>query len=74
LEANLNWGQIRHADSQSSFYQHTFISKAGRAPGEGHTGTGPALRLNNSAVILDACVISDLTAGGATIGKIMMTE
>ena len=73
-DANLNWGQIRHADSQPSTYQHTFISKAGRAPGEGHTGTGPAFRLNNATLTFDGCVISDLTAGGATIGKIMMAD
>ncbi|MBI2948902.1 MAG: Ig-like domain-containing protein, partial [Verrucomicrobia bacterium] len=73
-DVNLNWGQIRHANSASSTYQYTFISKAGRAPGEGHTGTGPAFRLNNSTLTLDGCVISDLTASGATIGKIMMAD
>lgn len=73
-DANLNWGQIRHDNAQTSIYQHTFISKAGRAPGEGHTGTGPALRVNNSTISFESCVISDLTAGGSTIGKIAMAS
>ncbi|MBI4664218.1 MAG: lamin tail domain-containing protein [Verrucomicrobia bacterium] len=68
---NLNWGQIRHENAQASTYQYTFISKAGRAPGEGHTGTGPALRVRNSTLTLENCVVSDLTAGGSTIGKTM---
>lgn len=64
-----NWGQIRHENAAPSVYQHTFISKAGRAPGEGHTSTGPALRTENSSVQLDHSAITDLTAAGVTIGK-----
>lgn len=71
-DETLNWGQVRHSGAQPSLYQYTFISKAGRAPGEGHTGTGPAIRSSNSAVTLEHSVISDLTAGGLTIGKAMM--
>jgi hypothetical protein len=70
----LNWGQIRHNNAQPSIYQHTFISKAGRAPGEGHTGTGPALRPTDSTITFESCVISDLTADGSTIGKIMQAN
>ncbi len=67
-----NWGQIRHENAQPSLYQFTLISKAGRGPGEGHTGTGPALRTSNSSIVFTDSMISDLTAGGGTIGKIMM--
>ena len=70
--ANLNWGQIRHDSAQASTYQYTFISKATRTAGEGHTGTGPAIRVTNSTIDFDGAVISDMTAAGATIGKAMM--
>src|SRR5687768_2968008 len=40
----MNWGQIRHAGTVPSLYEHTLISKAGRVAGEGHTGSGPAIR------------------------------
>ncbi len=70
----LNWGQIRHDGSQPSLYRYTFVSKAGRSPGEGHTGTGPAYRLTNTSVTFESCLISDLTAHGSTVGKIMMAN
>ncbi|MDA1275028.1 MAG: lamin tail domain-containing protein [Verrucomicrobia bacterium] len=66
-----NWGQIRHDNAQPSLYQFTLISKAGRAPGEGHTGAGPAVRTSNSSIVFTSSVISDLNAGNGTIGKIM---
>jgi hypothetical protein len=70
----LNWGQIRHGNAQPSTYRYTLISKAGRATGEGHTGTAPAIRANNSTVTFERCAISDLTAGGVSIGKVMMAD
>lgn len=73
-DSKMNWGQIRHDSSQPSLYRYAFISKAGRAPGEGHTGTGPAIRPRNSTLVFEQCVISDLTAGGSTIGKTMMAS
>ncbi len=72
--SNQNWGQIRHDDAQPSIYRYTFISKAGRAPGEGHTGTSPAIRPSNSTISFESSVISDLTSDGVTIGKIMMAN
>jgi hypothetical protein len=71
-DATQNWGQIWHETSQASLYEHTFISRAGRTAGEGHTFTGPAFRITNSTVDFQSSVISDLHAGGANIGKIMM--
>lgn len=71
-DANLNWGQIRHESAQPSTYQYTFISKATRTAGEGHTGTGPAIRVTNSTIDFDSAVLSDMTASGTSLGKIMM--
>ncbi len=62
---NLRWGQIRHNNAQPSLYRYTFITRAGRAPGEGHTGTGPAVRPSNSRIVFENSVVSD------TVGKIM---
>ncbi len=69
--AGLNWGQIRHVNAQPSLYRFTTITRASRSPGEGHTGTGPAIKATNSKLTFESCTISDHTAGGATIGKIM---
>jgi len=63
--AGLRWGQIRHNTAQPSLYRYTSITRAGRAPGEGHTGTGPAIRPSNSRVVFENCTVSD------TVGKIM---
>jgi hypothetical protein len=66
------WGQIRHNTAQPSVYRHTSIYRAGRAPGEGHTGTGPAVRPTNSRIFFDHCNITDLgMPGAAAPGKIM---
>ena len=62
---NLRWGQIRHNNAQPSLYRYTFVTRAGRAPGEGHTGTGPAVRPSNSRIVFEHSVVSD------TVGKIM---
>ena len=74
VDPEMNWGQIRHDNAAHSEYRHTFVHKAGRAPGEGHTDTGPAIRSRDSSLLLDHCVISDITANGGTIGKIMMAQ
>ncbi len=71
------WGQIRHNTSLPSLYRHTFIHRAGRAPGEGHTGQAPAVRPSNSTLTFESSTISDLcepssTAPGyGTPGKVM---
>ena len=74
VDPNLNWGQVVHQNSAASEYNWTYISKAGRATGEGHTGTGPAIRPNNSTLIFRNSVISDLTAQASTVGKVMMAS
>jgi hypothetical protein len=70
-KANLNWGQIRHVSAQPSLYRFTTITKAGRSPGEGHTGTGAAIRATNSKLTFEHCAIADLTYGIPTLGKVM---
>jgi hypothetical protein len=66
--AALRWGQIRHTSAEPSLYRYTSITRAGRAPGEGHTGTGPAMRPSNSRVVFENSSISD------TVGKIMQAS
>ncbi|HEV8293514.1 MAG TPA: hypothetical protein VGP94_16375, partial [Tepidisphaeraceae bacterium] len=63
----LPWGELRHSNAQASLYQYTIINRSGNSPGIGHTGTGPTIRLANSAVTFDHSIISD------TIGKIGYT-
>jgi len=65
---NLSWGQIRHNTASPSVYRYTSINRAGRTGGEGHTGTGPAVRPTNSRILFDHSNITDL----GSIGKIMM--
>lgn len=62
--AALQWGQIRHNNAQPSIYQYTSINRAGRAPGEGHTGTGPAIRPTGSRILFDHCNLTDYGAPG----------
>jgi hypothetical protein len=74
------WGQIRHNSSQASLYRHTFIHRAGRAPGEGHTGQAPAIRPDGTTLTFESCTISDLcepsssVAGYGTPGKVMFAN
>jgi hypothetical protein len=63
----LPWGELRHTNAQASLYQYTIINRSGNSPGIGHTGTGPTVRLANSAVTFDHSTITD------TIGKIGYT-
>jgi hypothetical protein len=84
-DAALRWGQIRHDSAKlstptSNLYRHTFITRGGRAPTEGHTGTGPVIRPTNSKLRFESCVISDLAetvrgaTGFGTPGKVMLAK
>jgi hypothetical protein len=53
------WGQVRHDSAQASVYRHTSITRAGRATGEGHTGTAPVLRPTDSTIRFENCNITD---------------
>lgn len=68
-----NWGQIRHSTGSRGTYRYTFIHRGGRTAGEGHTGTGPVLRLSGAEVRLENCMVSELWAGQA-IGKGMFAR
>lgn len=70
----LRWGQIRHNTAQPSLYRYTSITRAGRAPGEGHTGTGPAIRPTSSRIVFESCTISDHAERSGAPGKIMQAS
>lgn len=53
------WGQVRHDSAQASLYRHTSITRAGRAAGEGHTGTAPVIRPTSSTIRFENCNITD---------------
>ena len=54
------WGRIVHNSSQPSLYRHTFIHRAGRAVGEGHTSQAAAIRTSGSTLTFESATISDL--------------
>lgn len=72
----VRWGQIRHNSSEPSLYRHTSITRGGRAPSEGHTGTAPVVRPTSSTLRFESCSITDLAEpvrgapGFGTPGKI----
>jgi hypothetical protein len=70
----MRWGQIRHTNSPLSIYNNTIITLAGRSPGEGHTGQGPAIRTFGSTVAFEECSITDHASPAGTPGKIMQAS
>ncbi|MBC8470966.1 MAG: hypothetical protein H8D56_15950 [Planctomycetes bacterium] len=62
------WGEIHHDYASPSIYQYTNITRAGRSPGGGHTGSGPAVRPVGSNIIFDYVSITD------NDGKIMQSS
>jgi|GEM_PF-390353 len=64
----LAWGEIHHSSAAPSVYHYTEVMRAGRSPGAGHTGTGPAFRIDNSTVVFENCSITD------TVGKTMQSS
>jgi hypothetical protein len=63
-QAGLRWGQIRHdraslAGAPTSTYRYTSITRAGRAAGEGHTGTAPVIRPTNARLLFESCNLTD---------------
>jgi hypothetical protein len=69
-QSDRRWGQIRHNNAQPSLYRHTIITRAGRAPGEGHTGQAPILRSAGSRITLENCSVTDHATAAGTPGKI----
>ncbi|HUR47421.1 MAG TPA: hypothetical protein VMZ27_16175 [Candidatus Saccharimonadales bacterium] len=78
--AGLRWGQIRHNSSQPSLYRFTSITRAGRAGGEGHTGTAPVIRPTNSRLRFEGCNLTDYAEGDRSAagfggpGKVMVAS
>jgi hypothetical protein len=62
-----NWGELHFVGAQPSLFRYTEIMRAGRSPGAGHTGTGPAIRASKSTITFDHASITD------NAGKIMQT-
>ena len=73
-DAGRRWGQIRHDHAPPSTYRHTTIILGGRAPGEGHTGTGPAIRSTDSTVLFERCNLTDHADPSGLPGKIMQAD
>ena len=59
------WGEIHHDHAAPSTYQFTDIALAGRSPGGGHTGKGPAIRPVGSKIVLERVGLTD------NVGKVM---
>ncbi len=61
------WGEIHHEGAAVSVYQYTDLTLAGRSPGAGHTGKGPAVRTAGSKIVFDRAALTD------NVGKIMQS-
>jgi len=64
-KAGENWGELRFVNAEPSAFSYTDITRAGRAPGVGHTNSGPAIRAQSSQIVLDHVSLSD------NVGKVM---
>jgi hypothetical protein len=62
-----NWGEMRFTGAELSTFDYTVITHAGRSPGVGHTGTGPAIRAQDSQIVFDHVSLTDHA------GKVMHT-
>ncbi|MBN2129269.1 MAG: lamin tail domain-containing protein [Sedimentisphaerales bacterium] len=60
-----NWGEIRFAGAEPSFFQYTNITQAGHSPRVGHSNSGPAIRAQGSKIVFDHVCLTD------NAGKIM---
>ncbi|HEU0011121.1 MAG TPA: hypothetical protein VFT34_14990 [Verrucomicrobiae bacterium] len=61
---NVRWGQLRHssaslATAPVSTYRWAAITRAGRAPGEGHTLQAPVVRSSTARLRFEHCSITD---------------
>ena len=60
-----NWGELRFAHAEPSFFQYTNITQAGHSPRVGHSNSGPTIRAEGSQIVFDHVSLSD------NAGKIM---
>ncbi|MCX5672978.1 MAG: CotH kinase family protein, partial [Planctomycetota bacterium] len=63
----LAWGEMHFSSAEPSLFQYTDVTRAGRSPVQGHTGTGPAFNVTNSTITFDHAAIGD------TVGKTMQS-
>src|ERR1043165_8214429 len=47
------------AAAPTNVFRHTIVTRAGRVPGEGHTGTGPVIRPHNARLVFQHCSLTD---------------
>ncbi len=59
FEADRNWGELHFDDADPSLFRHTNFTQAGRSPGVGHSGTGPAFRVSSSDIIFEYANLTD---------------
>jgi len=57
--AGLNWGEIHCANASDCTFAYTNVSRAGRSPGVGHSGTGPTFRISGTKLHFDHCNLTD---------------
>lgn len=62
------WGEIHQHAGSEGLYQYGHVTRAGHAPGGGHTGTGPAFRITDASVSFDHCCLTDHA------GKVMQIQ
>jgi len=62
------WGEIHHDHAAPSTYWYTDITCAGRSPGGGHTGKGPAIRSEGSTIVFEHAGLTD------HVGKVMQSS
>ncbi|MEE8452079.1 MAG: hypothetical protein V3R99_09200, partial [Thermoguttaceae bacterium] len=65
MDSDRAWGEIHHVGAEPSVYRYTNVTRAGHSPTGGHTQSGSALRLIDSAVELHRVAVADID------GKIM---
>ncbi|NQV33000.1 MAG: hypothetical protein HQ515_09915 [Phycisphaeraceae bacterium] len=58
-ETGKNWGELHHENAEPSTFRYTNIHRGGRSPSVGHSGTGPTLRVKNSAIIFEHANLTD---------------
>jgi hypothetical protein len=58
-EKGKNWGELHHENAEPSVFRYTNINRGGRSPSVGHSGTGPTLRVSNSAILFDHANLTD---------------
>ena len=62
------WGEVHQHAGSEGLYKYAHVTRAGRAPGGGHTGSGPAFRISDASVTFEHCCLTD------HVGKVMQVH